>query len=62
MPYYIFHNPPFGGRGPSLIKVCQRKFDSTKGFPGEGWSDAELRLINCLNKQMRNIKHLFILM
>ena len=36
------HNPAFGGRGPGFQRRRtggnDRKFDSTRGFPGEGWS------------------------
>ena len=42
---FILCNPAFGGRGSGIIRSMvssnlaqQRQFDSTKGFPGEGWS------------------------
>ena len=42
---FVFCNPAFGGRGPGLQRRAHRKntrlqleFDSTRGFPGEGWS------------------------
>ena len=39
---YETRNPAFGGRGPGILSRIRqsktREFDSTKGFPGEGWS------------------------
>ena len=41
------HNPAFGGRGPGFqrrrTEGNDRKFDSTRGFPGEGWGPGPIR-------------------
>ena len=41
---YEISNPAFGGRGPGFYKkrttgTTAYEFDSTRGFPGEGWSN-----------------------
>lgn len=50
-----YGNPAFGGRGPACI-LCKgkrnranstRTFDSTKGFPGEGWAKLLAATWNC---------------
>ena len=42
-------NPAFGGRGPGIRRGMRRKrkntnFDSTLGYPGEGWKDKLLSM------------------
>ena len=59
-------NPAFGGRGPGVRRVKKRKtskkrkgriFDSTRGFPGEGWAQLRFATWNTRGLTFQRFKY-----